>query len=232
MNNDALVKTDRKNDVELVYGNYHQKDSVEHNIGAAAIIKYDGATADLSNSALTLKSGVSSIKYLEATFKLTDASGAAVNVREATSGTKGVYVVDTTATSNEVTSDKAHNGVILIYGLDPDVIYTLTETATEVGYNLMNGTATITPTVVEKGTANAIKVTVAEASGVSAGNVSADADHTIELTAAQVGKVENNQGSVLPSTGGSGTTMIYIIGVILLAGAGILLVTRRRMKAE
>ena len=42
----------------------------------------------------------------------------------------------------------------------------------------------------------------------------------------------NNSGSVLPSTGGSGTTMLYIIGAILLAGAGILLVTRRRMKAE
>ena len=46
------------------------------------------------------------------------------------------------------------------------------------------------------------------------------------------GKVLNQKGAQLPSTGGSGTTMIYIIGVILLAGAGILLVTRRRMKAE
>ena len=44
--------------------------------------------------------------------------------------------------------------------------------------------------------------------------------------------VVNEKGTQLPSTGGSGTTMIYIIGVILLAGAGILLVTRRRMKAE
>ena len=44
--------------------------------------------------------------------------------------------------------------------------------------------------------------------------------------------INNNSGTQLPSTGGSGTTMIYIIGVILLAGAGILLVTRRRMKAE
>ena len=44
--------------------------------------------------------------------------------------------------------------------------------------------------------------------------------------------VVNNQGSELPSTGGMGTTIFYIIGVILLAGAAIVLVTRRRMNAE
>ena len=44
--------------------------------------------------------------------------------------------------------------------------------------------------------------------------------------------VENNAGSVLPSTGGIGTTIFYIIGAILVLGAGILLVTRRRMNAN
>ena len=44
--------------------------------------------------------------------------------------------------------------------------------------------------------------------------------------------ITNNKGATLPSTGDSRTTMLYIVGVILLAGAGILLVTRRRMKAE
>ncbi len=44
--------------------------------------------------------------------------------------------------------------------------------------------------------------------------------------------VENNKGSVLPSTGGIGTTIFYIIGAILVLGAGILLVTRRRMNAQ
>ena len=49
---------------------------------------------------------------------------------------------------------------------------------------------------------------------------------------ANTAEIENNKGATLPGTGGSGTTMLYIIGVILLAGAGILLVTRRRMKVE
>ena len=44
--------------------------------------------------------------------------------------------------------------------------------------------------------------------------------------------VVNNSGSVLPSTGGIGTTIFYIVGAILVLGAGILLVTRRRMNAN
>ena len=40
--------------------------------------------------------------------------------------------------------------------------------------------------------------------------------------------IENNKGSVLPSTGGIGTTILYIIGGILIVGAVVFLVTRRR----
>ena len=42
----------------------------------------------------------------------------------------------------------------------------------------------------------------------------------------------NTQGVELPSTGGIGTTLFYLIGTILVLGAGILLVTRRRMRAR
>ena len=42
----------------------------------------------------------------------------------------------------------------------------------------------------------------------------------------------NTKGVELPSTGGMGTTIFYIIGAILVLGAGILLVTRRRMSAN
>ncbi len=45
----------------------------------------------------------------------------------------------------------------------------------------------------------------------------------------QASTVINEAGSVLPSTGGIGTTIFYIIGAILVIGAGVVLVTRRRM---
>lgn len=45
-------------------------------------------------------------------------------------------------------------------------------------------------------------------------------------------KVENNSGSTLPSTGGMGTTIFYIVGGVLVLVAVVLLVTRKRMKKE
>lgn len=42
-------------------------------------------------------------------------------------------------------------------------------------------------------------------------------------------KVLNQKGTALPSTGGAGTTLFYLIGGILAVGAAVLLVTKRRM---
>ncbi len=39
----------------------------------------------------------------------------------------------------------------------------------------------------------------------------------------------NNKGTTLPETGGMGTTMIYIVGGILLLGSAILLITKKRI---
>ena len=44
--------------------------------------------------------------------------------------------------------------------------------------------------------------------------------------------IENASGTVLPSTGGIGTTVFYVIGGILVFAALILLVTRKRMEAD
>ena len=44
--------------------------------------------------------------------------------------------------------------------------------------------------------------------------------------------VENLSGSTLPGTGGIGTTIFYLIGAILVIGAGVVFVTRRRMHSD
>jgi fimbrial isopeptide formation D2 family protein/LPXTG-motif cell wall-anchored protein len=44
--------------------------------------------------------------------------------------------------------------------------------------------------------------------------------------------IHNTKGVELPSTGGMGTRLFYIIGAILVVGAGVLLVTRRRVNAN
>ncbi|MFR7475694.1 isopeptide-forming domain-containing fimbrial protein [Frisingicoccus sp.] len=48
----------------------------------------------------------------------------------------------------------------------------------------------------------------------------------------QAATVINKAGSLLPSTGGMGTTLFYIIGSILVVGAAILLVAKKRMSDD
>lgn len=44
-----------------------------------------------------------------------------------------------------------------------------------------------------------------------------------------IAKVENQAGTLLPSTGGVGTTVFYVLGAVLVLGAVVLLVTKKRM---
>ena len=44
--------------------------------------------------------------------------------------------------------------------------------------------------------------------------------------------IVNQTGTVLPSTGGIGTTIFYVVGSILVVAAGVLLVTKKRMGRE
>ena len=139
-------------------------------------------------------------------FTLADSDGNAVNVTYVSDG--GYYIVDASSTSNEVeTRADGTNYTIKIRGLDGDKTYKLTETETKAGYNLLEGEAELSLTE-DTGTAFSGKV------------------------ANTYDRVENNKGATLPSTGGIGTTIFYVIGAVLVIGAGVLLVTRRRMRAE
>ena len=51
----------------------------------------------------------------------------------------------------------------------------------------------------------------------------------IETIAATAIAVVNKAGTELPSTGGMGTTIFYVLGAVLVVGAGVLLVTKKRM---
>ena len=111
--------------------------------------------------------------------------------------------------------------------------YGLLETKAPTGYNLMADPTIVTLTSTYDGTANKVTVT-ASAGTVSNGTIdfgtaatTAEASDTLDTV-----KIENATGTELPSTGGIGTTIFYVIGAILVLGAGILLVNRRRMNAN
>ena len=53
---------------------------------------------------------------------------------------------------------------------------------------------------------------------------------TINGDSAENFKVVNQAGAELPTTGGMGTTIIYIIGALMVAGAVVVLIARRRVR--
>lgn len=57
-------------------------------------------------------------------------------------------------------------------------------------------------------------------------NYAAGSDNMFEL------EITNQSGATLPSTGGIGTTIFYVLGGILVVGAGIMLVVKKRMSSE
>lgn len=71
---------------------------------------------------------------------------------------------------------------------------------------------------------------------LSSTNATADNPATTDVTETNylvnTTSVVNTPGSSLPETGGIGTTIFYIVGAILVVGAGILLISRRRMASK
>lgn len=106
-------------------------------------------------------------------------------------------------------------------GLD-DGDYKLVETTTPAGYNTI---ADIEFTITATHDVSSDNPTLISLSGgdkftgvISTGVVSAN--------------IENQSGAQLPSTGGIGTTIFYVLGSVLVLGAAVLLVTKKRMSTK
>lgn len=116
-------------------------------------------------------------------------------------------------------------------GID-DGYYKLVETVTPAGYNSIEDivfkVANSHAKVLDGATnPTLVSLSVTHVSGGSMGDTSIDNDAgSISIA------VINKSGAELPSTGGMGTTMLYVIGGIMVAFAVVMLVTKKRMSAE
>lgn len=102
-------------------------------------------------------------------------------------------------------------------GLD-DGDYVLTESVTPAGYN------TIAPVEFTISATHEVEAAEPKLLTLEGGDMFEGAIDTLTLTA----DVVNQAGTVLPETGGVGTTIIYVVGAILVLGAGVVLVTKKR----
>lgn len=163
-----------------------------------------------------------------AEFKLKNADGKWVKVDN---NSKVKEWVDNEVDGSTLISDS--DGIFKIIGLDSGK-YTLKETKAPSGYNLPSSPAN----------EFAVELTATTANGQNWSEVAAEAytDLSVKLNN-QPGTVDsskgtatvtvsNEKGSTLPETGGIGTTIFYVVGVVLMLGAGVLLITKRRMSAK
>lgn len=128
-------------------------------------------------------------------------------VKVKTNGTD--YIVGDSDENENVMTSPATTGKFNINGLKAGTYY-LKEIEAPKGYNKL---------------ANPIIITISQ--NDSKNQVITVGDDTKPVD--EVG-VENKTGTVLPSTGGAGTTMIYLIGGALVLGSGVVLATKRRVK--
>ncbi len=116
----------------------------------------------------------------------------------------------------------SNDGKLNIKGLNEGTYY-LYETEAPAGYNKLTEPVEIMITASKNASGAATGSVSATLSGAASGNIT-------ETTSGILDKVTvvNKQGSTLPSTGGMGTKLFYTIGGILMAGAAIVLVVRKR----
>ncbi len=120
------------------------------------------------------------------------------------------------------------DGLIKVAGLD-DGTYYIHEIKPLPGYNSIDDVEIVVAADTSNGQAGEgavselVKIDVTANGVAGVGNVE---NGTATVT------IANNKGANLPSTGGMGTTIFYVVGSILVLGAAILLITKKRMSAR
>ena len=207
VNEKAKVDSDEnKNDAHLVYGNNHETESTHSETKTYLyqfdLIKYCGATGKLLDGAQ---------------FKLYDAEtgGNEIKLVMNEDGTYRVATAKDTPVDHILT---VAGQTVKISGLDKKLYY-LQETVPPAGYNRLTERVTVD---LSTGSKNA------DLTKITDGKI----DVTDVTNVAHVGGVPvmNNAGTTLPSTGGIGTTLFYVIGGGLMVAAAILLITKKRME--
>lgn len=153
-----------------------------------------------------------------------------VDVSDVSNNEKPSY--DEWTTHNEMINvilESNSEGLFSITGLD-DGIYLLREIKAPDNYNLPETDFTV---VIDATTSNGQKWNGSEAAltdldvTVDGKNGTPDVgDGTANIT------IANNKGATLPSTGGMGTTVFYTVGAILMIGAGVTFIARKRTDKE
>lgn len=160
-------------------------------------------------------------------YAVVNSDGKVTGWAEATTTTADGKTTITYPVGSKLTSDA--KGLFKVIGLD-DGTYYLKETKAPAGYNLLSTDIEVKITAT---TTNVQTWTDGQASSaltnlaVTAGGTAGTGDTSSGIAGITIA---NNKGSTLPETGGIGTTIFYVLGGVLVVGAAVLLVTKKRME--
>ena len=205
LNDNALTTNKETNKAHLEYSNNPSSDG-------------KGETPDKETKVYDFNIAIDKFDGKDSTKKL---KGAEFVLRDSDNDNAKYYHIDddnnvtwvnTEAEATKVTTNA--DGKATFKGLKADTYY-LEETKAPAGYNKLDSRKEI------KITENYTE------------------DGSLETSAAldnnqytQTVKVANNQGTVLPGTGGIGTTIFYVIGGLMMAVAAVLFITKKRMGSD
>lgn len=134
-------------------------------------------------------------------------------------------------TTKDIAVAKSQDGVRFTFkGLD-DGEYTLTETVTPEGYNTIDPitfNVSADHEITWDGTGNRNDLLNSLTGNEVTGEITFAKNANVN--GSLVTDIINKSGTVLPSTGGMGTTVFYVVGGGLMAVAVVLLVTKKRME--
>ncbi len=226
INADALEFDEVNNKATLDYGDENHTTSTE--------------TPDVPTKFID----VNILKFAKINSEETGLDGAEFTLSKNEDGTDPISFVDLTNGNYRVATEEDENttttvvspagtdiGKINLDGLGAGTYY-LTETKAPDGYNLLKAPVKIIITETTDATTGETTLTVQIPELNDDGSVKEDADGNEVLMSTDQVKVQNMTGAELPSTGGIGTTIFYVLGGILVVGAGILLVVKKRMSSE
>lgn len=150
---------------------------------------------------------------------------------QSTADADGAYIyagtTEAEGLTNQVTTPAS--GVIVVKGVK-SASYKITEVTAPAGYNKL--TAPVTVEAKKTGQISTNTTVYLDENG-NITNTETDKKTEVNVDipniAATAVVVVNKAGTELPSTGGMGTTIFYVLGAVLVVGAGVLLVTKKRM---
>lgn len=231
LNENAVIGLDgNTNTVILEYSNNPYEDTTKKTPEDKVVVFTFGTDVNKTNAAGEMLAGAKFRLYTA-----TDDKGAVIADSEIklTAEGNGVYVVaDATAEGAEIVSDGTNH--IIIKGLDSGTYY-LDETAAPEGYNKLSAPIeiVITATYIADRQGWEDPLTAADALTKLQGSFAGEELRELDATEGLIdGTVVNKTGSLLPETGGIGTTIFYIAGTLLMAGAVFFVTAKGRRKED